>query len=234
MLPKVLLIVIFACLSRIAFSQQVDYNKIVIPNSIVNINIEEKLVQLAWNNHPLNHIAASNIKIAKDQVKLEKWSWADQIMFVGNLNQFTLDPESDLFGRSAYYPKYNFSVRITLGNFINVPINTKIRNEQLIVSQSNLNAQKLAVRSKVLKLYQEFLMNLELLSIQTQILQDAEDNFRVTEEKFKNKEIEFSELNKTIIVLNQAKVDKIKIQKELKIAEINIEEMIGVPLQELL
>ncbi|HNT50844.1 MAG TPA: hypothetical protein PKK67_09670, partial [Cyclobacteriaceae bacterium] len=56
--------------SHLMLAQSVDYNKIILPGNVTNIEFEEKLVQLAWKNHPSNQLLYNNLQVAKHETKI--------------------------------------------------------------------------------------------------------------------------------------------------------------------
>ena len=45
--------------------QNVDYNKIILPDHVQSPDFAEKLVQLAWKNNPQNEVLRREIKISE-------------------------------------------------------------------------------------------------------------------------------------------------------------------------
>ena len=59
----------------ISFSQSVDYNKIIVPDQVPEISFEERLVQLAWKNHPTNKVAVQKVEMAQALKSKASWAW---------------------------------------------------------------------------------------------------------------------------------------------------------------
>jgi hypothetical protein len=62
-----------------AQAQSIDYNKIILPDRVVTKNFEERLVQLAWKNHPSNRVVDQNVEIAQKEKAVARWRWLDDI-----------------------------------------------------------------------------------------------------------------------------------------------------------
>lgn len=221
-------------LSIIAFAQQVDYNKIILPSDAEDISIEERLVRLAWKNLPSNLIYAKNIDNARKELQLNKWSWLDNFGFVANLNEFNLNPSSDIANRSQYFPRYNVSFRISLGQFIDIPLQNRMYKDNLDIEKLQMNDRKLEIRAEVLKQYEIYKNALEVVNIQNEILEDSQSAFAYFEEQFKNGEISFEKYNDERIVYNRNRLNNLNAKRELEIAEIDIERLIGVELEEVI
>ncbi len=62
-----------------ALAQSVDYNKIILPDGAVVLDLEEKLVQLAWKNNPKTRIAAEAVTEAREQTRAIRHNWSNTI-----------------------------------------------------------------------------------------------------------------------------------------------------------
>src|SRR5690606_33252366 len=118
-------LILFLLISTPLLGQNIDYNKIILPESSRASEFEEKLVQLAWRNHPSNEALRREVNIAGYNVKQNNASWLENIRITGNMNEFTINKASDPFGRAAFYPKYNFGASVSLGTFFTIPYNIK-------------------------------------------------------------------------------------------------------------
>src|SRR5258705_770156 len=129
-------------------AQSIDYNKIILPDRVVTKNFEDRLVQLAWKNHPSNRVVDQNVDIAQKEKAVARWRWLDDIYATGNLNEYTLHPRPD--ANNIYYPRYNFGIRVTLGSFVAIPLQTSAANGRLLNAEQLVNQKKLSVREDVL------------------------------------------------------------------------------------
>lgn len=214
------------------FGQSVDYNKIILPESSRSVDFGEKLVQLAWRNHPSNEVFRRQVNIAAFDVKKNSASWLDIIHLQGNINEFVLNPQADAFGRAVFFPKYNIRADISLGMFLTIPYETKKSREQVIIAQSNVNAQKLAVRNEVLKTYNEFLMRERIFKLQSQTLLDTETSHKLMEQQFRNGEITFETYSTSLTAYNATIIAQLEAEKEYKNAKLNLEQWIGMRLED--
>jgi outer membrane protein TolC len=225
---------ILLVISISSFSQQIDYNKIILPSGASDVAIEEKLVRLAWMNSPSSEIHSRNIAIAKTQISLNNWSWLNNFLFQANANEFNIDPSRDIAGRSQFYPRYNFSFNLRFGQFIDIPLQSKINRNNLIIQEMTMNEKKLEVRAEVLRLYEIYKSALEFVNIQNEILEDSKSAFSYFEGQFKNGEMSFEAYNEERIINNRNRLNILNARRELEIAKINLERTIGVQLEEAL
>jgi outer membrane protein TolC len=212
--------------------QNVDYNKVILPESSQATEFEEKLVQLAWRNHPSNEALRREVNIAEYDVKQSNVSWLENIRISGNVNEFTLNQASDPFGRAAYFPKYNIGASVTLGTFFTIPYTIKKSREAAIISQANVNAQKLAVRNEVLKLYNEYVMRERIFKLQSQALLDNETSHKLEEQRFRRGDITFDVYSTSLAAYNDALIAQLEAERNFKNAKLDLEEWIGMRLED--
>ena len=215
-----------------ALGQNIDYNKIILPESSQTDDFAEKLVQIAWRNHPSNQALRHEVNIAAYDVKSNNTSWLENIRVSGNLNEFTINKASDPLGRSAFYPKYNFSASISLGTFFTIPYNVKKSREALMITQQNLNAQKLMVRNEVLKLYNEYVMRERIYKLQSQSLLDTETSHKLAEQRFRRGEIDFQTYSESLTLYNDNMVAQLQAERDYKNAKLDLEQWIGMRLED--
>ncbi len=225
-------LILFLLISTPLLGQNIDYNKIILPESSRASEFEEKLVQLAWRNHPSNEALRREVNIAGYNVKQNNASWLENIRITGNMNEFTINKASDPFGSAAFYPKYNFGASVSLGTFFTIPYNIKKSKEMLIVAQANVNTQKLTVRNEVLKLYNEYLMRERIYKLQSQALLDNETSHKLEEQRFRRGEITFDIYSQSLAAYNEAMVLQLESERDFKNAKLDLEEWIGMRLED--
>lgn len=225
-------IIFFLLISTAAFAQNVDYNKIILPPGAQTDDFAEKLVQIAWKNHPTNEIFRRQVNIADIEVKKNKVQWLDLVRVSSNLNEFVLNPGNDVLSRSAFYPKYNVSGSISIGTFFIIPYNTKQSKEQLMISQSQVNAQKLQVRNSVMRAYNNYVLREKIYRIQSQIALDNETSHKLLEQKFKNGEITFETYSASLGAFSQVTLNHLSAERDFKDAKLDLEQLIGMKLED--
>ncbi len=225
-------IIFLMMISAPMLAQQVDYNKIILPEYTKSVEFGEKLVQIAWRNHPSNEIYRREVNVATFAVRQSTTSWLDLVRVTGNMNEFTINPQSDIFGRSAFYPRYNVSASISLGQFFSIPYTRKINKEKLVEAQSSVNAQKLFVRNSVLKAYNEFQMREKIFKVQSQLLLDNETSHKLIEQRFKNGETDFTTYSASLSSFSSMTIGQMESEKNYKNAKLDLEQLIGMRLED--
>jgi outer membrane protein TolC len=222
------------CIPFISNGQKVDYNSIIMPIDAKDIPITEKLVQLAWANDPSNQLLYNQVKVTEYNTKLAKRNFLNQAQGTGNINEFNINPPPTANGFPAFYPKYNFSATLNLGNFFNDPLRVKKSKEETEIALKNIQSRKLSVRAEVLRRYQDYLTNKDLLKVQTESLEDASASFSLVEQKFKNGQTSILEFNNALENHNIRKTQRIVANRDYLISKINLEELIGIALEDVL
>ncbi len=231
-MSKLLFIFGLLAITHLAISQSIDYNKIILPDKATNIEFEEKLVQLAWKNHPSNKTVYNNLSAAQYETKALSAEWLNTLRISGNLNEFNIKSSGDLNDRSQFFPRYNFGLILPLGVFVSTPNNVKRGRQLEMVAENNINAQKLAMRAEVLKLYNEFLMHKEIFNLRSQELDEATSNFVLIEQRFKSGEEQYERYSQGLSSLNRVKIDRVQAQANYLNAKLSIEELIGIKLED--
>src|SRR3990170_6546893 len=129
---------LFVLFPMFSFSQSVDYNKIIVPDQVPSVSFEERLVQLAWKNHPTNKVALQKVEMAQTLKSKASWAWLDNFFVQANINEFTSNTEVDGWGR-AFYPKYNLGVKLPIGTLVHTPLNARASNDQVLINEFEVN-----------------------------------------------------------------------------------------------
>jgi outer membrane protein TolC len=232
MTMKKIIFLLMVSISVPLFGQNVDYNKIILPDYTKSPEFGEKLVQIAWRNHPTNEVYRREVNVAQAAVKQSASAWLDIVSFTGNLNEFTINPESDVRGRGDFYPRYNVAARISLGQLLSIPATTKMNKERVIIAQSNVNAQKMLVRNSVLKAYNEYQLREKMYKVQSQLLLDNETSHKLIEQRFKNGETNFETYSASLSNYSSMSIGQLEAERNYKNAKLDLEQLIGMRLED--
>jgi outer membrane protein TolC len=219
-----------------SLGQSVDYNKIILPDNAKDVSIEERLVQIAWKNNPLTAIGINNVEASEYRLKKSQWSWLDHLRVQGNLNEFTIKGRdaSDPANRSNFYPRYNFSLNFSLGDFVSTPLENKIARESLQNEEENIKRLKLQIRGDVLRRYLHYKTSKELYQLQKSLYDDLTEKSKLTEKKFNNGEVSLNEYNATKDRYENQQIKKINAEDSYQQAKLDLEELLGLKMEEIL
>lgn len=210
-----------------SYSQDVDYNTIILPSNITDIEIHEKLVQLAWKNYPANKEAQRVVEIAQHNVKIAGLSWLNMVRLNMNLNEFNIDATNE---RNQFFPKYNLGIQIPLGSFFEIPQQVKIAKKDLEISKLRVNETKLTLRANVLSRYQTYLSFKEIYKIQKEAETDTYSNHLLIEQKFKAAEVHVNAFVQSSKNYNDQRVKTVLSENAYKQSIVALEELIGIKL----
>jgi outer membrane protein TolC len=220
------LLTLLAFLPLVATSQSIDYNKIILPDRVAPKNFEERLVQLAWKNHPSNRVVEQNIEIAQKEKSLARWRFLDDIYANGNINEYTLHPQPD--ATNIYFPRYNFGVRVTLGSFVNIPLQVSAANNRLNNSMLLENQKKLTVREDVLGNVEKLKQFYKFIKIREQIKEDFRTMYKDAEKKFSTGDINIERYRAAVQAYYDQTEQVVEAQTNFNGVKITLEGMVGV------
>ena len=194
-----------------------------------SIAFGEALVALAWKNYPENDAYRLQVKQKDENITQAKWEWLEGLNASFNINEGNISPNPE--NPNLFFPRYNFRFSISVGDIITTP--SQIRTARLgkEIAEENLAQQKLAIRREVLSRYYTYLIALDLLKVKMQAYQDVSSSFTLASQSFRNGEISLDEYNKALGAKNAAQEGQIRVQRELILAELELEELIGMKLE---
>lgn len=196
----------------------------------VVLDIREKLVQLALQN-PGFEIADRKINIAQYQLKKAKGDWFAAINANINLNEITVNPSAN---NQLFFPLWNVGVSVPLNYFSQNRYLNRIAKENVYIANAEKNEKYRMIRTKILTRYEDYLMYKEMLELQNRATQDAYLTYRQKESDFKDDNVTFDEYNKAFAVYKEQQDKRLKSQRDFNVSKLDIEEMIGISMDELL
>lgn len=193
-------------------------------------DIREKLVQLAIQN-PAYEVADRKVAIADQELSRTKNKILGQVIISGNLNEFSINPPKN--GYNTLYPRYNIGASLPLDLFITRSKDIRIAKENLGIAQAERNQRYRLIKAEVLTAYEDYLMAKQKLEFQSQITQDAFQEYKQQERDFSDGIIEQKEYNAGFKKWTEEQSKKIEFQRNLNVIKLNLEAMIGLPFDEL-
>ncbi|MBX2916023.1 MAG: TolC family protein [Cyclobacteriaceae bacterium] len=232
---ELILILLLALFALGCMGQQIDYNKIVLPANAQNVSFEEKLVQLAWNNNPESQMAKEGVDLAKGESKVALRSRWSQFMGVsGNLNEFNIKAftNSDQNQGNLFFPRYNVYVQLPISLLVVTPHEKKVAQARINTAEQRVNLTKLEIRARVLRLYSDYKKAELVWIIRKQSMDDEESSYLLVEQKFKNGDATIEEYTRAQKNRNDQRIQLAFAENEYVKSKINLEEVIGVRLEE--
>ncbi|MBX2898316.1 MAG: TolC family protein [Cyclobacteriaceae bacterium] len=212
-------------------AQSVDFNKIVLPDHLTNISFEERLVQLAWNNHPANRIKLTNVSIAKQENKISKWRWLDDIYANGNLNEYTINRSPEGVANN-FFPRYNFGIRLSIGTFATTPMSVRSSALKIENAEWEVKEQKLLVRQEVLTALEKVKQYYKFMKLREQTKEDFLIMYKDAEKKFSLGEIDIDKYRTAVQAFSAQSERVMEAEANFNGAKITLEGLIGVSLSD--
>ena len=193
------------------------------------LDIREQLVNLAIQNSGRG-IDSANRKIAEYNLNKAKTNWYNQISVAGNINEFSLTNSTV----ASYYPRYNFGITVPLGIFSSHSNDVKIAREQVKIVDM-ISEQKLkAIRRDVLSRYETFLEKRDLLRIEKETVEDVKTTYVKAKADYTSSSISLDKYTEAIKNYNE-ELQKVRTaDKNFNIAYLELEELVGFGLKDLL
>lgn len=220
-----------------ANAQQIDYKKIILPESISNVSIEERLVQLAWKNNPSAKVMQHDVAAAQYEVKVAATRWTSLFGAQGNLNEFTIKQftnSSSGATSNTFYPRYNVYLNLPLSAFFEFPNAKKAARERVGIKEEQNNMLKLDIRARVLKAYKDYQKYDFIAKIRNADLEDFRQNFNTVEKNFKEGSASLEDYATAQRLLRDLQIQDVMAKNEFDKAKIDLEQLIGVKMEEVL
>lgn len=215
-----------------------DYNgvsKLFTKSKIQNVQlkeedlVKEKLIDFALNNDQIK-AAAANISISKIARKKANTSLLSSVTLGANVNEFAIT-NSQI---ATLLPKYNLGLSVPLDIFARNKAEKNTADQLILVSEFQKKLLEKNLKAKVLVQYEIYKEKLALLQYQKIAMEENVAEYELAQKNFKDAIITIDELNKIYRALTGEKASLATKEKDLNIAIIQMEEIIGVPLKSVL
>jgi len=187
--------------------------------------VEKKLVELAMNGPEVRRVEHEN-KVYQYQLQSAKTSWMNFLTFSINYNDQNLKSTP---GVPVVYPKYFIGLNIPVGTFISSK-QTKIARESLAIGTYTEEETKRRIKSEVLSKYRQYRSYSELISLQSELLNDIQAALTQTEDKFRKGNVTFDVYNAAQKNKNDEVSKLISLQLEQDMIRLDLERIIGTTL----
>ncbi|ACU61161.1 TolC family protein [Chitinophaga pinensis] len=188
------------------------------------------LVELAMQN-PALKVHDAKLKVNKYETNKAKAGWLNMLQASGNLNEYTLKNNSN---NATFFPRYNFSLTVPIGNLITIPNDVKIAKAEKKVIIAMKEEEQLKIKADVLNAYELYAANKKMMELEVPLLEDVYNHYKQTEEKFSSgdKDVSVETLNIAYRSYNEEMVRKVMLERDIRQAKIELERLIGVSFEE--
>lgn len=191
--------------------------------------IKSKLVNLALKNAQID-AADANISIAEIARKKANSSLLSSVNLGANVNEFVVNNSP----AANFFPKYNFGLTLPLDAFAKNKAEKKTADQMIIFNKSQKEQLETNIKARVLIQYELYKEKKELVELQKIAMEDDVAAYERAQSDFKNDDITMEELNKIYKISITEKALLATKEKDLQIAIIQMEEIIGIPLEKAL
>ncbi len=204
-----------------------------LPSDLSKLNedslIKMKLVQLATNN-PTIHILDANIRITEAEEVAAKKSWMSSISANGNINELVVKNSP----AASFFPKYNFGVTIPFDIFTKLKKDKKVAAEKIYINKEAKTGKIQEIKTEVLIRYENYKAKREIMLLQQNFLENEFSAYESAQKSYTDGEIKLDEMNKAYQSYLTEKSKLITLQTDVNVAVIQIEELIGVPFDDVI
>ena len=209
-----------------ATKQTAGSKRIPLPDSTV----EKKLIELAMSNPSIESAEHQN-KINEYQLKSAKNNWLNLLSLSANYNDQSFKKQDPT--APYVYPKFYTGINIPLGTLFS-RTGVKAAKEQVAISRDNRELLRRSIQADILSKYKQFRFSGELIVNQQAVVDDYQAAFLQDEKKFSDGTITIDIYNTASKNYNDERAKLLNLQLQQEIIRIDIERVIGVPLDSIL
>ncbi|HML59121.1 MAG TPA: TolC family protein [Ferruginibacter sp.] len=208
-------------------TQMYNSNGVQITEVDVDSLIKIKLVKLATKNHPAIGMAEANTRIAEADYQRAKKAWMSSVSFGANINEFVVsNPDA-----ANFFPKYNLGAMVPLDLFARMKREKKVATEQINISNLQKTDRLRYIKAEVLMRYENYKEKKEIVNLQRSYLEYDLLAYEAAKRDYAEGDIPMEQMNKAHQIYITEKSKLTTRERDLNIAIIQLEEMIGTSLE---
>jgi len=195
-------------------------------------DIQEKLVQLAYQNPDLK-VRVYEKQRAEYELNKAKGNWLNYVTASANINDVTTGryKNSGDYRAQVYYPLWNVGINVPLGSLVGKGSDVKVARANVNIASAQEESAKRQIKAMVLSKYHDYLMDKQLLAMQTEITEDDFAAFTQAESKLAAGSISYDAYTSASQLYNNDRTKKLNLERDLANVKLEIEELIGVKLE---
>jgi outer membrane protein TolC len=190
-----------------------------------------KLYNIVLEKNPSNKIYESRVKVAEDEVIIQKWSWLNFLgvsftYYPGFINQVQ-DNNNNIDYRVG------LGVSLNIGSIFKVPRLISQSKERLKIEEYNLEGQKNYLKAETIRKLASYISAIKMMKIKTQAATDAFETSYLSKIRFDKGEETLDIYNKNLSTLTNSLIEKAKGEAELISAKATLDEFLGIKLEDI-
>jgi outer membrane protein TolC len=197
---------------------------------ISNINYPylERLIDVAKKNYPEVKLRQSQVNIAKSTLSQSKVLWLDAFTA-----SYIYSPKNSInVITPTIFNGYQLSVSVNIGTLLSKPFTVRNARENVKVAQYQQSEYLLSIEAQVKRLYFSYLSAQAELRLRSGAVIDGETAVKQLKYSFQKGEITFQVYNEALTSLYQQGGFKVQAELATITAKTNLEEILGVKLEE--
>ena len=231
-MKSIVLILFLSFFSAVSIAQfkgmsDEELNKVMSDTSYIN-----KLYSVVLQKNPSNRIYESKIRIAEDEVSIQKWSWLNFLGISFTYYPGFLNPTQENTNSIIDY-RVGLGVYLNFGSLFNVPRTISQAKEKLKIEEYNLEGQKNFLKAETIRRFAAYITAIKMLRIKSQAVNDASETSYMSRIKFDKGEETLENYNSSLSALTYTLVEKAKGEAEIVSAKASLEEFLGTTLEEI-
>jgi outer membrane protein TolC len=201
---------------------------------IIEVNadslIKIKLVKLALKNSPALIMNEATGRIAEADYEKAKKSWLSSVAVGANINEFVVSNSE----AASFFPKYNIGASVPLDMFSRMKREKKVAAENMNINAAQRDERIRYIKAEVLMRYENYKEKQEVVNLQRTYMEYDLLAYEAAKAAYAEGDIPLEDMNKAHQIYITEKSKMVSREKELNIAIIQLEELIGVPLSQAL
>jgi len=194
---------------------------------------ENKLVMLALQG-PEYDASVHKSKVDELELRRAKATWLNLLSISTNYNDQSFAKKSTTGTNNYVYPKYYFGITIPLGIIFSQGNTVKMARESIAQGKDQQEILARQIKANVLSKYKEYKLLSALIEMESETINDVQANFSQAEDNFRKGTITVE----SYMLVQRAKNDELtkvlNLQFRQDLIRIDIERMIGWPLDHVL
>ncbi|MEM9339231.1 MAG: TolC family protein [Bacteroidota bacterium] len=189
----------------------------------------ERLIEIAWENSIYHQAYPGDLDLAKTALKVAKLGWINGLSVGGNLNEFSISPPQD---GNVFFPRYNIGVGFSVGQILGTKAEVAKSKNQLTRLDLQRKQDSLILRSEVRRRYKMYQTTETLLQMAEKHLIRTTSELELVEERFSEGSVDMVTYMEIIELHTTTEKSLVRAESEHALAKINVEEFLGIPLEE--
>lgn len=190
--------------------------------------VKIKLVKLALKYSSNLKINDATTRIAEANYDGAKKSWLSSVSFGANINEFVVSNSE----AASFFPKYNLGAMVPLDIFTRTKTQKKVAAENINISNLQKEHQSKLIKAEVLLRYENYKEKKEVVNLQRSYMEYDLLAYESAKQAYSDGDIQLEIMNKAHQIYITEKSKMATMEKELNVAIIQLEELIGVPVEE--